>query len=127
MARVFVEECLEKVPNRFDLVVIAGHRARQMSRLGAAPRLADASKPTVVALREIAAAAVNPEEIRDDLVRSLQRHVEVDEPEAPAEVQPAVEADAPEDVGQGTFGGMSEEDLLTAIEGLEPPDRQDED
>jgi DNA-directed RNA polymerase subunit omega len=82
MARVTVEDCVDKVPNRFDLVLLAGYRARQLS--GGADTLVerDRDKNPVVALREIAAKALKPDEVKEDYIKSLQKHAEVDEPEA---------------------------------------------
>ncbi len=82
MARVTVEDCVDKIPNRFDLVLLAGHRARQLA--GGAETLVerDRDKNPVVALREIAAKVLKPEDIKEDYIKSLQRHAEMDEPEA---------------------------------------------
>lgn len=81
MARVTVEDCVEKVPNRFDLVLLAGQRSRQIST-GEEPTVErDNDKNPVVALREIADMTVENDEIRESLIRSMQRHVEHDEPE----------------------------------------------
>lgn len=82
MARVTVEDCVDKIPNRFDLVLLAGHRARQLA--GGAETLVDRDrdKNPVVALREIAAKELKPEDIKEDYIKSLQRHAEVDETEA---------------------------------------------
>ncbi len=81
MARVTVEDCVDKIPNRFDLVLAAGFRARQLSG-GAEPMLErDRDKNPVVALREIAAKLIKPEDSKEDYIRSLQKHAEVDEPE----------------------------------------------
>ena len=81
MARVTVEDCVMLVPNRFELVMIAAQRAREIS--GGAPITLerDRDKNPVVALREIAESNVSLEELRDSMVSSLQRHVEQDEPE----------------------------------------------
>ena len=81
MARVTVEDCVDKIPNRFDLVLTAAFRARQLSG-GAEPMLErDRDKNPVVALREIAGKLVKPDEAKEDYIRSLQKHAEVDEPE----------------------------------------------
>ena len=81
MARVTVEDCVEKVSNRFELVMVASQRSREISS-GAEPRVErDRDKNPVVALREIAEEKASPEELYNGLVQSLQRHVEVDEPE----------------------------------------------
>ena len=81
MARVTVEDCVDKIPNRFDLVLLSAHRARQLS--GGAETLVDRDrdKNPVVALREIAVKALKPDEVKEDYIRSLQKHAEVDEPE----------------------------------------------
>ncbi len=78
MARVTVEDCLEKVDNRFDLVLVAGKRARQLQSGGKDPHIAwDNDKPTVVALREIAEGYVTPETVdkttpdADDIIDEL--------------------------------------------------------
>jgi DNA-directed RNA polymerase subunit omega len=81
MARVTVEDCVEKVPNRFDLVLIAAGRAKA---LGAGAPLTvdrDNDKNTVVALREIAENKVSIENLQKSLVMNLQKFVEVEEPE----------------------------------------------
>jgi len=78
MARVTVEDCVDKVPNRFDLVLLSGFRARQLS--GGAETLVDRDrdKNPVVALREIAGKELKPEELKEEYIRSLQKHAEVD-------------------------------------------------
>jgi DNA-directed RNA polymerase subunit omega len=106
MARVTVEDCVDKVPNRFDLVLLAGYRARQLSG-GAEPILdRDRDKNPVVALREIAAKSLKPEMLKEDYIRSLQKHAEVDEPEA------TPEEDVREDVQHRQ---VTEEELLRAL------------
>ena len=108
MARVTVEECVDKVPNRFDLVLYAGFRARQLS--GGADTLVerDRDKNPVVALREIAAKVLKPEEVKEEYIKSLQKHAEVDEPE---EARPDTD-DAREDPA---FRAVTEEELLRAL------------
>jgi DNA-directed RNA polymerase subunit omega len=107
MARVTVEDCVDKIPNRFDLVLIAGFRARQLSG-GAEPMLdRDRDKNPVVALREIAARLIKPEEAREDYIRSLQKHAEVDEPE---EARPEVDSRENSQHRQ-----VTEEELLRAL------------
>ena len=80
MARVTVEDCILKVPNRFDLVMIAAQRARGISSGAALTVERDNDKNPVVALREIAEATVNTGDIEESLIRSLQKNVESDEP-----------------------------------------------
>ena len=106
MARVTVEDCVDKVPNRFDLVLLSGFRARQLSG-GAEPIVdRDRDKNPVVALREIAAKSLKPDDLKENFIRSLQKHAEVDEPEV------APDEDIREDVPQRQ---VTEEELLRAL------------
>ncbi len=120
MARVTVEDCVDKIDNRFDLVLLAAHRARLIS--SGQPILVDRDKDKnpVVALREIAESSLAPKDLEEDFIHSLQRHVEVDEPET--ELVPVLSAvegvDAP---AEAEFDRMTEEDLLRGLEGLVPP------
>jgi DNA-directed RNA polymerase subunit omega len=82
MARVTVEDCIDKVDNRFELVLLASHRARMIQSGLAITGPRDNDKNPVVALREIADETLKPEDLKEDLIHSLQKHVEVDEPEA---------------------------------------------
>ena len=82
MARVTVEDCVEKIPNRFDLVLIAAQRARQISGGAELTIDRDRDKNPVVALREIAEDTVVPDELQDAIVTSLQR-VRFDDDDAP--------------------------------------------
>ncbi|MEK7265626.1 MAG: DNA-directed RNA polymerase subunit omega [Pseudomonadota bacterium] len=79
MARVTVEDCVEQVPNRFDLVLLAAHRARVLSSGAPLTVDRDRDKNPVVALREIADGGLEPEDLREDLVASLQKQVNVEE------------------------------------------------
>jgi len=81
MARVTVEDCVDKVPNRFELVLLAAQRARQIS--SGAPILVerDNDKNPVVALRELADEQITAETLQESLIHGLQKNVEVDEPE----------------------------------------------
>jgi DNA-directed RNA polymerase subunit omega len=129
MARVTVEDCIDKVDNRFELVLLASHRARQISQGAQITVDRDNDKNPVVALREIADETLAPDDLKEDLIHSLQKHVEVDEPEAEGQEliadQPATpEAEREED--NVTFDRMSEEELLAGIEGLVPPEKSDE-
>ncbi|MDD3444952.1 MAG: DNA-directed RNA polymerase subunit omega [Zavarzinia sp.] len=80
MARVTVEDCVLKVPNRFELVLLAGHRARGISAGAPLTVARDNDKNPVVALREIADETVPVTGLRDSLIGTLQHHVERDEP-----------------------------------------------
>ncbi len=137
MARVTVEDCIDKIENRFELVLLAGHRARQVSSGAEITIPRDNDKNPVVALREIADETLSPGDLREDLIHSLQKHVEVDEPEADIPDAPAIAdtpvVDAPtmEDTPdapqpEATFDSLSEEELLAGIEGLVPPEKNDD-
>ena len=82
MARVTVEDCIVQVPNRFELVLIAGQRARDVAAGAKLTVERDNDKNPVVALREVAEQKVSLDTLRNALVSGLQRHVDVDEPEA---------------------------------------------
>ncbi len=81
MARVTVEDCVTEIPNRFDLVMLATQRARDIAAGAALTLDRDNDKNPVVALREIAEKNVGVKDLEESLVRSLQRHAESDEPE----------------------------------------------
>ena len=110
MARVTVEDCVDKVPNRFELVMLAAHRAREISAGAAITVDRDNDKNPVVSLREIADETQSADELRERLIEANQTLIEVDEPE---EDQMALlmgaESDKPAD------DDMSEEKLLRAL------------
>ena len=130
MARVTVEDCIDKVDNRFELVLLAAHRARLISSGAPLTVDRDRDKNPVVALREIAEEAIQPDDLREQLIHSLQKYVEVDEPEAetvPALIgSPAASAGGGGDDAEVQFDRMSEEDLLRGLEGLVPPAASDD-
>lgn len=125
MARVTVEDCVDKVPNRFDLVLLASHRARAISQGAPLTVDRDNDKNPVVALREVADETVDKDDLLEDLIHSMQLHVEVDEPEP--DVVPMLPSDASSmpmeaDPRAGLDNDMmvdrmTEEDLLRGIEG----------
>jgi DNA-directed RNA polymerase subunit omega len=128
MARVTVEDCIDKVENRFDLVLLASHRARMISSGQQITVDRDNDKNPVVALREIADSTLKPEDLKEEFIHSLQKHVEVDEPEA--EVVPSLASIDPlasDAQGDVTFDRMTEEDLLRGLEGLVPPAATEDD
>ena len=100
MARVTVEDCVLRVPNRFDLVMVAAQRAREISAGAQLTLERDNDKNPVVALREIADATVNTDALSESVVTGLQKHVENDEPE---------------EEGQG-FGVGAGEDMLAEMQ-----------
>lgn len=127
MARVTVEDCIDKVENRFDLVLLASHRARMISSGAQITIDRDNDKNPVVALREIADETISPGDLKEDLIHSLQKYVEVDEPEPEAvprlgAVAAGVDADDTEVVADR----MTEEELLRGIEGMTPPEAEPE-
>ena len=130
MARVTVEDCIDKVDNRFELVLLASHRARQISQGAQITVDRDNDKNPVVALREIADETLAPEDLKEDLIHSLQKHVEVDEPEAEGaaliDQADAITAADDREEDNVTFDRMTEEDLLAGIEGLVPPEKSDD-
>ncbi|MEQ9694565.1 DNA-directed RNA polymerase subunit omega [Shimia sp. SDUM112013] len=81
MARVTVEDCVDKVPNRFELVMLAAHRAREISAGAPITVDRDNDKNPVVSLREIADETQTADELRERLIESNQTQIEVDEPE----------------------------------------------
>jgi len=81
MARVTVEDCVDKVPNRFDLVLLAAHRAREIAAGAPLTIDRDNDKNPVVALREIAEETQQADALRERLIESNQTQIEVDEPE----------------------------------------------
>ena len=105
MARVTVEDCVDKIPNRFSLVLLSAHRARNISS-GAEPLVdRDRDKDPVVALREIADSAVMPDDLRDSFVMLYQ------------DVQPAAAAEDEQDRLALTAPVQnSEEDVLRALQ-----------
>jgi DNA-directed RNA polymerase subunit omega len=87
MARVTVEDCVVKVPNRFELVLVAAQRAREITSGAPLTIDRDDDKNPVVALREIADATVGLLQLKDAVVRGMQKHVEIDEPEETHELE----------------------------------------
>ena len=127
MARVTVEDCIDKVNNRFDLVLLAAHRARMISSGSQITIDRDNDKNPVVALREIADTTISPGDLNEDLVHSLQKYVEVDEPEPDA--MPLIGANGEKIEADDTVvvtDRMTEEELLKGLEGLAPPEERPE-
>ena len=84
MARVTVEDCIDKVPNRFELVLLSAHRARALATGSHMTVDRENDKNAVIALREIAERTIAPNDVREGLLHSMQHNAEVDEPEAAA-------------------------------------------
>ena len=125
MARVTVEDCIEKVDNRFDLVLLSAHRARMISSGQPITVDRDNDKNPVVALREIADETIVTEDLREEFIHSMQKHVEVDEPE-PTEVPliqqsgDMVMVNDAETTDMPEMEQMTEEELLRGLEGMPP-------
>jgi len=81
MARITVEDCILQIPSRFELVVLSAQRARKISLGEPLTVERDNDKFPVIALREVAEQTIDLDELRQSLVRGLQKHVEIDEPE----------------------------------------------
>jgi DNA-directed RNA polymerase subunit omega len=90
MARVTVEDCVVRVPNRFELVLVAAQRAREITAGAQLTLDRDDDKNPVVALREIADDTVSLDKLQDSLIRGMQKHVEIDEPEEAPELEPSL-------------------------------------
>ena len=110
MARVTVEDCVDKVPNRFELVMLAAHRARSLASGAPLTIARDNDKNPVVALREIAEETQLADDLRERLIESNQTQIEVDEPEEDAmALLMGAQPDRP------AVDDMSEEKLLRAL------------
>jgi len=110
MARVTVEDCIIKVPNRFDLVMLAAQRARDISSGAALTIDRDNDKNPVVALREIADSTIDLEAASNSLIQGLRKHVETEEP-----------------VEEGSFGTGDTDILSDLSQAAEPAGEGDED
>lgn len=125
MARVTVEDCVDKVPNRFELVLLAAHRARSIANGSAVTIDPDNDKNPVIALRELAERTVPPDDMREGLIHSIQKNVEVDEPEAAAAPVLTHDRRGPtlgrDDQSSDTVvDHMTEEQLLRGLESMTP-------
>jgi DNA-directed RNA polymerase subunit omega len=130
MARVTIEDCIDKLPNRFELVLLSAHRARMISQGAPITLNRDNDKDPVVSLREIADETINKDDLREEFIHAMQKHVEVDEPEPtdmPLLTQavgvPMAEASMGESGGETPepeMEQMTEEELLRGLEGMPP-------
>ncbi|MGY6634768.1 MAG: DNA-directed RNA polymerase subunit omega [Alkalilacustris sp.] len=112
MARVTVEDCVDKVPNRFELVMLAAHRAREIASGGPLTIDRDNDKNPVVALREIAEETQQAGHLRERLIENFQTQIEVDEPE---EDQMALLMGVERDRPAEPADDLDEERLLRAL------------
>ena len=125
MARVTVEDCVDKVENRFELILVASHRARMISSGSKITIERDNDKNPVVALREIAGTTVSPGDLKEDLIHSLQKYVEVDEAEPEEPLVGTSSASVDFGDTKVTSEHTTEEELLKGIEGLALEPRDD--
>jgi DNA-directed RNA polymerase subunit omega len=124
MARVTVEDCVDKVPNRFELVLLATHRAREINKGSHITIEAENDKNPVIALREIAEKTIAPSDMREGLIHSIQGNVEIDEPEpgaAPTHARrPMLGRD--DQSTDTVVDVITEDQLLRGLESLTPTD-----
>ena len=133
MARVTVEDCVVKVPNRFELVLLAAQRAREITSGAPLTLDRDDDKNPVIALREIADETVRLDHLKDSLVRGMQKHVEMDEPEEAPDLEqtlfgvgdPTGPAIGEDSIDDRALDEELEEDLL-AVEDEDEIEDQDE-
>jgi DNA-directed RNA polymerase subunit omega len=125
MARVTVEDCIDKVPNRFELVLLAAHRARALANGSRITVDAENDKNAVITLREIAERTIDPGGVRERFIHALQQNVEIDEPEPTAvptlqELRrpPVLVRDDPST--DRVVDVMTEEDFLRGMQRLTP-------
>ena len=127
MARVTVEDCIDKIPNRFELVLLASHRARSISAGAQITVQRDNDKNPVVALREIADKKIPTDDLREDFIHSMQKYVEVDEPEAEAVPMLSTDTRMPvlgqdDQLADSSIDKMTEEELLRRMATQAPSD-----
>ena len=138
MARVTVEDCVVKVPNRFELVLLAAQRAREITSGAPLSLDRDDDKNPVVALREIADETVGLGHLKDSLIRGMQKHVEMDEPEETPDLEqslfgaaePTGAVISEDEIDEEAVDDELEEDLLEVADeegDLELPEEEDAD
>jgi DNA-directed RNA polymerase subunit omega len=134
MARVTVEDCVVRVPNRFELVLLAAQRAREITSGAPLSLDRDDDKNPVVALREIAEDTVALDHLQESLVRGMQKHVEMDEPEEAPELEqtlfgiadPTGPVISENEVDEEAVEEELEEDLLAVEEEEDLPELAEE-
>jgi DNA-directed RNA polymerase subunit omega len=124
MARVTVEDCVVKIPNRFELVLLAAQRAREITSGAPLSLDRDDDKNPVVALREIAEETIQLDHLKDSVIRGMQKHVEMDEPEDAPELEttlfgvadPTVSVIGEDEVDEEAVEEELDEDLLSIVD-----------
>ncbi len=122
MARVTVEDCVTRIPNRFDLVVLASQRAREIASGAALTIDRDRDRNPVVALREIAEETIDLDALCDEKVRGLQKHVKMEEPEEDVLELVEQEQQHAAEVGEPSSSEEIAEDVLFVDEQLTAED-----
>jgi DNA-directed RNA polymerase subunit omega len=133
MARVTVEDCVLKVPNRFELVLLAAQRAREVTSGAPLTLDRDDDKNPVVALREIADETIQLTHLRESLVRGMQKHIEMDEPEETPDLEqtlfgvadPIGPVIGEDEIDEEAVEGELEEDMLAIEDEDEDEDEDD--
>ena len=123
LARVTIEDCIDKLPNRFELVLLAAHRARNIAQGQQITVERDNDKDPVVSLREIASTNINSDDLREEFIHAMQKQVEVDEAEetdTPLISQSGDMSMVDDSAQLGQMEQMTEEELLRGLEGLPP-------
>ena len=116
MARVTVEDCVTRIPNRFELVILAAQRAREITAGATLTVERDRDRNPVVALREIADATIDLDGLRDEKVRALQKHVKIEEPEEDILELVEQEQQHAAEVGDPIPSEEITEDVLSVVE-----------
>ena len=120
MARVTIEDCIDKLPNRFELVLLASHRARNIAQGQQIMVERDNDKDPVVSLREIASENINADDLREEFIHAMQKQVEVDEAEETEMPLIAQSGDMSMVDDSAQLEQMTEEELLRGLEGMPP-------
>ena len=124
MARVTIEDCIDKLPNRFELVLLASHRARNIAQGTPITVERDNDKDPVVSLREIASENINTDDLREEFIQAMQKQAEIDEPEMTEVPLIGQSGDMTfvNDAGEEPveMEQMTEEELLRGLEGMPP-------
>ena len=120
MARVTIEDCIDKLPNRFELVLLAAHRARNIAQGQPITVERDNDKDPVVSLREIASTNINSDDLREEFIHAMQKQVEVDEAEETDTPLISQSGDMSIVDDSAEMNQMTEEELLRGLEGLPP-------
>ena len=122
MARVTIEDCIDKLPNRFELVLLAAHRARNIAQGQQITVERDNDKDPVVSLREIASTNINSDDLREEFIHAMQKQVEVDEAEETdtPRISQSGDMSMVDDSSAIAMEQMTEEELLRGLEGLPP-------